>query len=81
MRLEGSVDTDVVVGRHVEVGRLWGVVRSLLGNVECLGTGRIDKVPVAGEPFSENGVERLLDTAATVSIATAGRSSRERTQA
>lgn len=42
------------------------MVRRLLRDVEGLGAGSGLKVPVAGEPFAEDGVEGLLDAAMQV---------------
>lgn len=50
----------MVVGRHVEVAGLGRVVRGLFGNV--VGPRLVFKIPVAAEDFTENGVQRLLDT-------------------
>jgi hypothetical protein len=58
-RLEGAVDTDVVLGGHEEVARLGRVVRSLLGDV--VSTRVVGVVPVSGKGLAEDGVERLLD--------------------
>lgn len=58
--LESAIDADVVIGDHVEVARLGGVVRGLLGDV--VGAGTVGQIPVAGEDFSEDGVEWLLDS-------------------
>ena len=59
---EGTVDTDVVLGGHEEVARLGRVVRCLLGDI--VSTCVIGVVPVSGECLAEDGVQRLLDTAA-----------------
>lgn len=50
----------MVLGYQVEVTRLWGVVRGLLGYV--VSSGLVGQVPVAGEDFAKNGVQRLLDS-------------------
>lgn len=58
--LERSVDSDVVMGRHVEVTRLGRVMRGLLGDV--VGALVVFQVPVAGEDFAQNRIQRLLDS-------------------
>lgn len=50
----------MVLGYEVEVTRLWGVVRGLLGYV--VSSGVVGQVPVAGEYFAKNRVQRLLDS-------------------
>lgn len=60
--LEGAVDADLVLGGHVEIARLRGVVGGLLGDVVALGVIRV--FPKAGEGLAEDGVEGLLDAAA-----------------
>lgn len=57
-RLEGAIDSDMVLGGHEEVAGLGRVVRGLLGNIVAAGT--IGVVPVAGESLAEDGVEWLL---------------------
>jgi hypothetical protein len=49
----------MVVGGHVKVTRLWGMVRRLLGDVVCALS--IFQVPVASENFTKNWVQGLLD--------------------
>lgn len=61
---EGTVDADVVLGSHEEVARLGRVVRSLLRDV--VSTCVVGVVPVSGKGLAEDGVERLLDAAATL---------------
>lgn len=62
--LECAVDADVVFGGHHEVAGLGRVVRRLLGNV--VAAGAIGIVPVTSKGFAEDGVERLLDSAANM---------------
>lgn len=58
-RLQRPVDADVVLGSHVEVAGLRGVVGRLFGDVVTLLV--IWKLPVASEGFAKDGVEWLLD--------------------
>jgi hypothetical protein len=50
----------MVIGDHVKVAGLWGVVRGLLGYV--VSSRVVGQFPVGGEYLAKNGVERLLDT-------------------
>ena len=49
-----------MLGGHEEVARLGRVVRRLFGDVVALGAVWV--VPVACEDFTQDGVERLLDS-------------------
>lgn len=49
-RLQGSVNSDVVLWRHVEVTRLWRMVRGLFRDI--ISSGPVREFPVAGEDFS-----------------------------
>jgi hypothetical protein len=52
--LESSIDTDMMVGGHVEVARLRRVVRSLFGDVVC--SLSVFEIPVTSKYFTKNGV-------------------------
>lgn len=58
-RLESSIDTDMVIGCHVEITRLGRVVRGLFGDVVCALS--IFEIPVASKDFTEDGVQGFLD--------------------
>lgn len=58
--LEGSVNANVMIGSHVKVARLGRMVRRLFRNV--VRALIVVEIPIAGKGFTENGVERLLDT-------------------
>lgn len=68
-RLERAVDTDLVLGHHVEVARLWRMMRRLLRNI--IRTRPIIEVPVAREDLAQNRVQRLLDS--TIAAAMTGK--------
>lgn len=62
--LEGSIDANVMLRRGKEIARFRWVVGGLFGDVVTAGSVGI--VPVAGEGFSKDGVERLLDSSVRV---------------
>jgi len=59
-RFEAPVDSNVVLGSHVEIAGLWRVVGGLFGDIVAFGV--IGKVPVAGVGLAQNGIEGLLDS-------------------
>lgn len=70
-RLERTVYSDVVFGRHEKVARLGRVVRCLLSDVVSFGA--IGIIPVASVYLAQYRIERLLYASALTSVAACGR--------
>ena len=68
-RFQSAIDPDMVLRRHKEVGRLGRMMRSLFGDVvaSCL----VWIVPIAREDFTEDWVQRFLNTANRESVQSA----------
>lgn len=50
----------MVLGGHVKIARLRGVMRCLLRDI--VGAGIVRQVPIAREDFAEDRVERFFDS-------------------
>lgn len=54
----------MVLGSHIEVARLWGMVRGLLGDIVAFGL--VGEFPVAGVCLAQDWIKWLLDSSACV---------------